>query len=408
MSKFSIDTDRVDNVADDINSLSPKVSSIKSSISGYDVSNDDGFDFGGAKDAIAHNIEGVETKINNTVKLLNAVVGTHSGLQNSVSDNSGNTTSSKTSSDNYSYSPSSGNSNYYSGTNTGGGFGYESPSNTNSTKKTTTKKTKNNKTTTSETIKEDDSLLDYDPFSVFSDKDLSAAELLDVELGATATTTAAAVSSLLTTNTSDGLTTTNTSSTITPEEIISKSQFQTIIVLETSSKETTTYKQIVEETARENSLGFHTLLLDTIIEEKQMVSGLNINLTNAIESSVASNEDTKEKTTEPSTDKEDIINDESEKEIKEESTELTDSAEKEEEKNTKTSDEPYTIINQNAYNTLMAIPTAGTAKNDLRITPVTLIIRNGIIIHSINGETTKEILNQAIKSLGISNNNIIK
>ena len=492
MSKFSIDTDSVDNVADDINSLLPKASSIKSSVSGYDVSNPDGFDFSGAKAAIAHNIEGVETKINNTVKLLNAVVGTHSGLQNSVGDSSGSVspTSNSSSSSNYSsgsysyggygsgdYSSGRGGA-YYAGGSYGnsGGTGYTNASST--YQNTQASSQANNIVAEVEEVStnsDKDSILDYDPFSVFSDKDLSAAELLDIELSATATFAASAVSSLLLED--EEIEDKKTSArVIKADEIVPKSQSQSIIVLETDGKEKSDYSKIVKEVATENGIGFYVLMLDSIIETKSFIGGLNIELSNAIETNAVSaeekstelvlNELKKVNTDEISTlngnlyknaiesesigideienikleektkevnpiDENDYTNgiksiaieenelekisteeDQNDKSVlsvlykRGEDTGLSDIIE-EEEKN-KRGNLPYTIINQKDYDTLMNIPTSSTAHNDLKITPVTLIIRNGVIIYSVNGETTKDSLNQAIQSLGIGKSNIIK
>ena len=419
MSLFSIDTDIVDNVADDINSLSPKVSSIKSSVSGYDVSNDDGFDFSGAKDAISHNIEGIETKINNTVKLLNAVVGTHAGLQNSVSDNNSSSSPTTSSSSSYNYYPSSsGGSGYYGeSSTTSGTTNYGGGSSNSSKSKKKSKKAKKGKVV--QTINDPNHILDYNPVSALAKEDLSAADMLKKELGATATTATSAVSALLASSLNDKTTANTLNSTITPEEIITKSQGQSIIVLETNSKDNSSYKQLVEEVATENGLSFNLLMLDSIIESKQTINGLNINISNIIESNTKSEDNNKEekqtelenkeeeKPTELDNNKEEELD--TEKEIKEEtSTEPTTDITEEQGKENKEQDLPYNVLNEKSYNTLLSIPTAGTTKNDLTKTPITLIVRNGIIIYSTNGITTKEVLNKAIKELGISNKSDVK
>jgi len=97
---FSLDTSAVSSIADNMTSLSNKSSSIKDTIKSFSTSNSEGFDFDGAKSSIVHNVEGMDTKINNTDKLLNLVVSSHKNLQNSVSSN--NTSSTKSASTNYS------------------------------------------------------------------------------------------------------------------------------------------------------------------------------------------------------------------------------------------------------------------------------------------------------------------
>ncbi len=103
MSKFSIDTDKVSSVASEVSNLSTSSSSVASSVSSYETQNEDGFDFAGAKGAIENNVDGMKVKVSNTSVLLDAVVGTHNGLQQSVSE--GNSTGGNANSyGSYSYS----------------------------------------------------------------------------------------------------------------------------------------------------------------------------------------------------------------------------------------------------------------------------------------------------------------
>ncbi len=85
MANFFIDTSKVDQVADNIKTLHDKCNTLLSSVQGYDTTNEGNFDFAGALSALVKNLQGADTKFNNTVALLNAVVETHGGIQNSVS-----------------------------------------------------------------------------------------------------------------------------------------------------------------------------------------------------------------------------------------------------------------------------------------------------------------------------------
>ena len=84
MAIFMIETESVSSSSDSINSLSSNLSNISSSVSGYDVSCDDGFDFSGAKQVIVQNIEACVSKMSNTSKLMNNVVSSHNDLQSKL------------------------------------------------------------------------------------------------------------------------------------------------------------------------------------------------------------------------------------------------------------------------------------------------------------------------------------
>ena len=84
MAIFMIETESVSSSSDSINSLSSNLSNISSSVSGYDVSCDDGFDFSGAKQVISQNIEACVSKMANTSKLMNNVVSSHNDLQSKL------------------------------------------------------------------------------------------------------------------------------------------------------------------------------------------------------------------------------------------------------------------------------------------------------------------------------------
>ena len=82
MAIFMLDCDSVTSTASSINSLVTQFSQLSDSVNGYDTSCEDGFDFAGGKAAIAANIEACTTKVQNTVKLIEGVVSSHTTLQN--------------------------------------------------------------------------------------------------------------------------------------------------------------------------------------------------------------------------------------------------------------------------------------------------------------------------------------
>ena len=88
MASFYINTNRVNSVSDNIETLANKCQRILEDVESYDVTCEGGFDFSGARNAIANNLKGVSTKLSNTVALLTAVIKMHGGIQNSVSGSS--------------------------------------------------------------------------------------------------------------------------------------------------------------------------------------------------------------------------------------------------------------------------------------------------------------------------------
>lgn len=118
MAIFMIETESVSSSGDSIKTISSELSSISSNVSGYDVNCEDNFDFAGAKQVIAHNIEACVNKMNNTSKLIETVVSAHNNLQSQLKfnkeetseDSSKSGSTSTASSENYSddYSGSSG------------------------------------------------------------------------------------------------------------------------------------------------------------------------------------------------------------------------------------------------------------------------------------------------------------
>ena len=84
MSVFMIETGNVDSASSAVGKIATQISDLSSSVSGYDTSCEDGFDFASAKNAIASNFEACVTKVQNTASILNTVSQTHTQLQNSL------------------------------------------------------------------------------------------------------------------------------------------------------------------------------------------------------------------------------------------------------------------------------------------------------------------------------------
>ena len=84
MAVFILETEAVTSAASSVNSLASEVANIGSSVSGYDTSCEDGFNFAGAKGVIAANIEACSVKIQNTAKVMESVVSSHTELQNKL------------------------------------------------------------------------------------------------------------------------------------------------------------------------------------------------------------------------------------------------------------------------------------------------------------------------------------
>ena len=112
MSVFMLDCDPVISGANTINSLANQISSVVDSISGYDTSCEDGFDFSSVKAQMIANVEACVTKFKNTSIYADNVVSAHTSLQKSLT--LAKTETNKTASSGYSSSSSSSGS-YYSG-----------------------------------------------------------------------------------------------------------------------------------------------------------------------------------------------------------------------------------------------------------------------------------------------------
>ena len=141
MSVFMLETEAASSAASSISSLSSEMANISSTVSGYDTSCEDGFNFAGAKGVIAGNLEACSVKIQNTAKVIETVVSSHTQLQNSMtfqdpttaSDTGTNTDSNGTSTSGtdsggttYSGSSNYGGS-YYGGYDDGGGYAEPEP-----------------------------------------------------------------------------------------------------------------------------------------------------------------------------------------------------------------------------------------------------------------------------------------
>ena len=84
MSLFLLETDALVSSASSIQSLASQVRNLSSSVSGYDTSCEDGFNFDSAKSVIAGNLDACVTKIENTATVLENVQDSHTKLQNSM------------------------------------------------------------------------------------------------------------------------------------------------------------------------------------------------------------------------------------------------------------------------------------------------------------------------------------
>lgn len=119
MALFSLETGAVSSSASSISTLSSQVSQLSDSVSGYDTSCEDDFDFSSAKSVISNNLKACSTKLKNTSAILNCVVESHTKLQNSAKF-SDPTVQSSDGDDSSDYDDYSGDGDYYGG----GGGGY--------------------------------------------------------------------------------------------------------------------------------------------------------------------------------------------------------------------------------------------------------------------------------------------
>ena len=115
MSVFMLDCDPVISGANTINSLANQISSVVDSISGYDTSCEDGFDFSSVKAQMIANVEACVTKFKNTSIYADNVVSAHTSLQKSLTLSKTETNKPASSGYSSSSSPSGGYSgSYYS------------------------------------------------------------------------------------------------------------------------------------------------------------------------------------------------------------------------------------------------------------------------------------------------------
>ena len=81
---FILDCDPVSQVGSSLSGVASSISQISSSVHSYDTSCEDGFDFATAASSIASNIEASSIKVENTAKVIEKVVSTHTALQNKL------------------------------------------------------------------------------------------------------------------------------------------------------------------------------------------------------------------------------------------------------------------------------------------------------------------------------------
>ena len=346
MSVFSIDTTTVSSVADSINGLSSKASSISSNVSSYDTSNTDGFSFDAAKAAIENNIKGMETKISNTAKLLETVAGTHESIQSSVNGADANTSST---SSNIAYSGGRGT----------GGSGSSSGASATPTVPTEFDTELINQVSPNVDQYGTTDVTGTSPVSTLIPDltNLSARDALLSELGATV---GLAVSNLAASL--DVVLSTNNIQVVEPDDLMVISNNKSIIVVEARSDDVklSQYLQRLTKVAEEFKLEVKLLKLDNIISPS-----LSTNLV-----TTTTTEEDVEKNTETPTE-----------ENKEETKDtITDDKDEQEKKD-------FKILDQTEYNKLVNLRPIG--QNDVVNNPITMVIKDNMIRTSMNGYLTE-------------------
>ena len=367
MSVFTIDTSAVSSVADSINGLSSKASSISSSVSGYDTSNEDGFNFDSAKNAIENNIKGIENKISNTAKLLETVAGTHESIQNSV--NGGDTNSTDTSDTAVSNVDSGG----YGGSSGGSSSRKSSTNGSVSTASEELNATASNlafSTSVGDTLtgKLDDTslptVIENTTSSLITTSEglglnnLSARETLIAELGATAGLAISTLDDRL-----DITLSSNNIKVVEPHDLMVISYGLNVIVVEarTDDEELNQYLKRVSKVAEEFKIEVKLLKLDNIIGPTSINNSETI--TSSTETSPEQIEEIEKKSTDTSKDFKTEVNSESSKIEKNE------------------------IINQTEYDKLVNMQPLG--ENNINNSPITMVLKDNRIKIAMDGYLTE-------------------
>lgn len=367
---FKLNTDKVNSVAESISSLSSEASSVSSSISGYDGSNEDGFNFSGAIAAIANNVSGMETKFKNTVALLNAVTGTHTSLQESANgdlDGSGDDTSGYV---------SSGRVSGGSGRRSGGGSAGLSSSAITASANLFNGSPAQSISTPSGSI--DTTSIPTTETPTFT----SAREVLMQELGAPLANVVSTLNENL-----DVTLSANKIDTIETDDLGVLSNGRAIIVVEGHSDDTTLplYLKRVSKVAEEFNIELKFLKLDSIVASPFKAGSTTTNTADSEDKTKETKVDEKEESKEETT---------NENETKLETEENTSEEEKKEEKNNE-------ILDKETYERLTILGTS-TYKNNILNSPVTLIVKNNKIVSSMNGHITEMTLRSMIQLSGIT------
>ena len=372
-----INTDAISPISDNMKSIASKATQVLSSVNGYSIDSTK-FDFSGAKNAIANNIEGMEIKMKNSSTLLSAVVGTHESYQKSA--DGGNETGG-TDTGNYTYTGgnSSHNNSYYGGTgsgntaNTGTLMNYSQPT-TPQGDETAIKST------------EEQSLL----VASMLGNDVKSNIILQT---------------LANTMNLFGITLAETGKL---SEILNKNEKLVILEGISTAIETIEYTRIVGKVCTEYGIPVKYVNLDKILtykdsEEDKETASINAKSTvSTLTSSdkVDDSEEKDEKGTEVDLDK-----DESEKEISnkddKKEDDSKDSKDSKEEKSTEEND-AYEIKDEKAYKELQSLSFKSNVKHDLTKTPVTLMIKNKMVVGSINDAVTEEVLKKALEAAGLT------
>ncbi len=362
---FFIDTDVVTPISDNIKEVASKASQVVDSVNGYSIDTTE-FDFSGAKNAIANNVEGMKIKMKNSSTLLNAVVGTHEGYQKSADGGGdGNTSSSSNSysSGNSSYGSSS--SSYY-----GGGGGYGSGGLATTVAGVTT--------ASGGTVGD----IKADKIATTEEQSLLVASMLgnDVKSNIILSTLANTMNLY-----NIGLIEKNKLA-----DTLKANPKLVIIEGVSTAIETIEYTRIVGKVCGEYSIPVKYVNLDKILSYKDSETDKKTAAVNATDTeSSLTNKDDKEKTESTET-----------KETTD-TKETADTKDKKDSKNTEEEKVNYEIKDKEAFKELESLSFKKGVKNDLTSTPVTLMVKDNSVVGSLNDVATEEQLKAALKAAGL-------
>ena len=381
---FKINTDIVLPVSENMKSISTKASEISSNVSSYSIDNTE-FNFSGAKDAIVNNVKGMEIKIKNSSTLLNAVVGSHVDYQSSAkgdSNNSNSGNSNNNSSNYYNYGGNDTGGNTYYG---GGGTGSPPASGTlfNEPAPTPTTNVQN-------TIKSTE------------EQSLLVASMLGNDVKSNII-----LQTLANTLNLYGITLAETNKMA---ELLKQNQKLVLLEGISTEIETIEYTRVVGKVCSEHEIPVKYVSLDKILEYKESEPDektASISAKSTVSSITSKYTEEKEDTSEEETlDKDGLIKklseadkeDEEKESVYEKSDDEKDEIKDDKEKKP---EDAYEVKDEEAYKELQNLQFKKNVKNDLTDTPVTLLIKNCVVVGALNGVVTAEELKAALQSAGL-------